>query len=99
MTIQTSNYAVEVRNVTTGTSSVHCLAGSGAGIALKNSKIVFFTGSNKFDIYDTATNTWSIGLLPVVIERASIISVNNSIYVAGGSVNGVLSDKVWKLEF
>ena len=70
---------------------------------LKNNKIVFFTGrgveKNKFDIYDITTDTWSIGVLPQNIVGASIISVNNTIYVAGGYVNGVLSNQVWKLEF
>lgn len=80
----------------------------------KDNKIVFFTTgnkvatdwyveaphiANKFDIYDIATDTWSIGVLPVNIHGASIISVNNTIYVAGGFVDGVLSRQVWKLEF
>lgn len=76
------------------------------GIAVKDNKIVFFTGANvwgelnnRFDIYDVLTNTWSIGLLPAGIYGASIISVNNTIYVAGGIVDGVASNRVWKLEF
>ncbi len=47
---------------------------------------------NNSDIYDVTTNTWSVAHL-------SIISVNNTVYLAGGKINGVLSDKVWKLEF
>jgi len=50
-------------------------------------------------VYDIATNTLSIGVLPVTIEAASIISLNNTIYLAGGLVNGALSNQVWKLEF
>ncbi len=81
----------------------------------KNNKIVFFTSANnvtplyftstpppvhnKFDIYDISTNTWSIGVLSQTIYGSSIISVNNTIYVAGGYVNGILSNQVWKLEF
>jgi len=69
----------------------------------KNNKIVFFTGGgvvkNKFDIYDVTTNTWSAGVLPLEIPLASIISVNGTIYVAGGYVNGVFFNQVWKLEF
>ena len=72
----------------------------------KDGKVLFFRsyGLNalKFDIYDTATNTWSIGLLPQSIGWASIISVNNTIYIAGGVVNGDysnLSNQVWRLEF
>jgi hypothetical protein len=32
-------------------------------------------------------------------QGAAIISVNNTIYVAGGKVNGAFSDQVWILEF
>ena len=81
----------------------------GQNAVLKDGKIIFLNGSrylysldpakNKFDIYDPSTDTWSVGLLPVTIEATSVISVNNTIYVAGGMVNGVFSDKVWKLEF
>ena len=98
---------VEIRDMNTGTSSFACLFQPNAYFSAvqKDNKIVFFTGdwagliTNKFDIYDITTNTWSIGVLPVNISGASIISVNNTIYVAGGLVNGVLSNQVWKLEF
>jgi len=53
---------------------------------------VALNSRNKFDIYYIATNSWSVGVLPVNIDGASIISVNNIIYVA--RVN-----QVWKLEF
>ena len=71
---------------------------------VKDNKILFLRngdleGSDKFDVYDVVSNTWSIGVLPYKIGGASIISVNNTIYVAGVSINGVLSNKVWKLEF
>ena len=100
---------VEIKDVNSGTSSFGCLFQPNAGFfakfdaLLKNNKIIFFTGAgaekNKFDIYDIATNTWSIGVLSQNIENAAIISVNNTIYVAGGLVNGVLSNQVWNLEF
>ena len=81
----------------------------GQNAVAKNNRIIFFNGSrylnsldlhkNKFDIYDPINNTWSVGLLPVTIEAASIISVNNTVYVAGGLVNGALTNQVWKLGF
>jgi hypothetical protein len=81
----------------------------GQNAVVKNNKIVFFNGSrylysldpnkNKFDIFDPTNNTWSVGVLPVTIEGASIISVNNTIYVAGGMVNGVFTNQVLRLEF
>lgn len=96
---------VLIRDESTNNSTWACLfqPNSHFDAVVKNNKIVFFTGwglvKNKFDIYDIATNTWSIGVLSQDIVGASIISVNNTIYVAGGEVNGVLSNQVWKLEF
>jgi N-acetylneuraminic acid mutarotase len=100
-----ANEMVEIRDMNSGSSTFDCLFQPNATFSavLKYNKIVFFTGygaeKNKFDIYDIATNTWSVGVLPQSITAAAIISVNNTVYVAGGKVNGVLSDKVWKLEY
>ena len=74
---------------------------------VKDGKIIFLRHNpqynlpklNLFDIYDTVSNSWSIGVLPTPVTGASVISVNNTIYVAGGNVDGVLRDKVYKLEF
>jgi hypothetical protein len=53
-----------------------------------------------FDIYDLASDNWLVGVLPQPIScYTSIISANNTIYMAGGYVNGVASSQVWKLEF
>ena len=76
----------------------------GQNAVVKNNKIIFLrhedtAGTYKFDIYDLQTKTWSIGVLPVNVTGASIISVNNNIYVAGVYVNNVLSDKVYELDF
>ena len=77
----------------------------GLQAVVKDNKILFLRqddsmgDSDKFDVYDIISNTWSIGVLPYKIGGASIISVNNTTYVAGVSINGVLSNKVWKLEF
>jgi PKD domain/Kelch motif/Galactose oxidase, central domain len=74
---------------------------SGEKAVLKNNRIVYYRpGNNKFDIYDINSNTWSIGILAQPIPvGASIISVNNTIYIAGGYANGVYLNQVWKLEF
>lgn len=106
---------VEIRDVTTQTSSTASLfipgiwtASSGTNAVIRNNRIAFIrlqagifghSYSDKFDIYNINNNSWSIGVLPHLISGASIISVNNIIYIAGGLVDGVLSDKVWKLEF
>ena len=96
---------VEIKDINAQTSSLECLFQPNAffSAVAKSNKIVFFTGwgvaQNKFDIYDVTTSSWSIGVLNQNIYDAAIISVNNTIYVAGGEVNGVLSNQVWKLEF
>ncbi len=92
-----SGCTVEIKNVNTWNSSMEHLFKPGAGQpVLKDNKILFlrtWENPNKFDVYDIATNTWSIGVLPQTIsESASFISVNNTVYVAHGS-------KVYKLEF
>ena len=102
--------SVETININTGSRSLMNLSGpadwfidNGENAVVKDNKIIFWStdrvDTKKFDIYNIATNTWSIGVMPIKISGASIISVNNTIYVAGGSVNGVLSSQVWKLEF
>ncbi len=98
---------VEVRDINTQVSSFTNLfqPNWGFGAFEKDNKIVYLLGRPygtitpmKFDIYDTTTNTWSIGVLAQSIV-GSIISLNNTIYVAEGGLNGALSKQVWKLEF
>ena len=100
---------VEIRDMNTGLSTYGCLFQPNAFISAveSNNKIVFFTTANnyfqnvtdKFDIYDITTDTWSIGIIPQRIYGSCIISVNNIIYVAGGFVNGEISDQLWELNF
>lgn len=102
---------VEIRDVNTGNSSIEYLfrpatwwVDDGQNAVVRNNKIIFFRHSNtdadRFDIYDITSHTWSIGVLPVHIYGTSIISVNNTIYIAGGyNLGGTLSNQVWKLEF
>jgi hypothetical protein len=98
--------SVEINNINGGTSSNAFLFKAGdfdSDIAVvKDGKIIFRPRyyDNKFDIYDIGTNNWYVGVLPVnTIRGGSIISVNNTIYLSGAIVNGVLSNQVWKLEF
>ena len=98
---------VEIRDIVTGLTSISCInPRGGLSAVLKDDKIVFFTGSGgdpgdgvHFEIYNLTTDTWYTAVLDKSITHAAIISVNNVIYVAGGFVNGVGSDQVWKLEF
>jgi len=102
--IMTTSGQIEIRDVNTGISSFHSIyPRSEFSAVVKGDYIVFFTGrygeGNYFDEYNFSTNTWLSGQLPKKINDATIISVNNTIYVAGGYVDGVLSSQVWKLEF
>lgn len=68
---------------------------------MKNGSIVFYTGGTQFDIYDPASDVWSIGVMTQGFDFAGVISVNNTIYIAGGGFPYVTpsSNQVWKLEF
>jgi hypothetical protein len=98
---------VEIKDINSGSSSTQALSSPVAWskAVVQDNKIVFFgAGSDnhediKFDIYDISTNSWSIGLLPMAIGNASIIAVNNTIYIAGVEINGIISNQVWKLQF
>ena len=104
---------LEIKDVNTWNSSSDNLFTQGAwfnnlgqNAVKKDNKIIFFRhyadDASRFDIYDISSHSWSIGVLPVNIKATSIISVNNTIYVAGGWFNddySNLSNKVWKLEF
>lgn len=95
--------SVETLNTNTGARTLMNLSAPRAFLyaVLQDNKVLFLSpdDSDKFDVYDIISNTWSIGVLPYKIGGASIISVNNTTYIAGISINGVLSDKLWKLEF
>ncbi|HEX6333755.1 MAG TPA: kelch repeat-containing protein [Flavisolibacter sp.] len=94
---------VEIRDVSTGTSTYNCLHTTKARfpVVKKNNQLIFFTYSsdNQFDIYDIATNTWKIGRLPFNLAHAAIITVNNEIYVAGGFIDATPAptNGIWKL--
>ena len=110
---RTQTCSVEIKDVNAGSSIIQYLyrPTEWSHAIVKDNKIVFFgahrnsTNANitydfsKFDIYDIVTNTWSIGVMPINIRGASLIAVNNVIYIAGGVVNGALSSQVYKLEF
>ena len=101
---------VEVKDLNGGSNSIEYLFNPagwtidvGQNAVIKDNKILFFrfsgftSESNKFDIYDVTTHSWSIGILNEPIPTgASIISVNNTIYIT--YVSTTLSH-VWKLEF
>ncbi|MFI5132245.1 MAG: PKD domain-containing protein [Chitinophagales bacterium] len=100
---------VEIRDLNTGVSSFTCMIPrSSPAAVIKDDNIVFFTGygpeptGTHFEIYNITTGTWSTAILNRSIQGASVISVNNTIYVTGGSAFSDLPPyhkEVWKLEF
>jgi N-acetylneuraminic acid mutarotase len=95
---------VEQLNLNTGISSLECISPrSNLTAVRKDDNIIFFTGNDgdgkQFEIFNTTSRQWSNARLNQDIRGAGVISVNNTIYVAGGKVNGVTSDQIWKLEF
>ena len=105
---------LDIIDANTGDKSVQYLSRQwpfpGELVAISN-KIVFLKGASpnsnstdEFDIYDITTNTWSIGVLPLLqnisLWGASITSIDGSIYVSGTYDRyGNPSNQVWKLEF
>ena len=80
---------------------------------MKNDVIAFPTGSNtsgaltQFDLYNVNTSAWSI-LRPnqniAGSVNASLINVNNTVYLAGGfqtsgGCNGIFYDRVYTLNW
>lgn len=76
----------------------------------RNSEVAFFPSAiwnndndllrNQFDIYNTATGKWSIGILDKTLVAAGIINAHNTIYIGGGKVDkNKCSNKVYTLSW
>ena len=101
---------VEIRNLQNNTDTFTCITPKVYSTpVMKDDNIIFFPGGmyngqlsgNVFDIYNITTNQWSLVHLNREIYDATIISVNNTIYIAGGRDQpwGPYFRQVWKLEF
>lgn len=105
---------VKIKNIATGAITSNCVLGFVFGApVLKKDVIAFPTGSDangaltQFDLYNTNTAGWSVLRLNQVIAgsvNASIMSVNNTVYLAGGyqnngGCNAIFYDKVYTLNW
>ena len=94
----TATFHVEELNVNTMTSTYTCLHQPmrWSNPVIKNDKIIFLTNSfisgielNKFDIYNTRTGIWSVGVLPPGLIKTGtpiyVESANNEIYTVIGT--------------
>ena len=98
---------VEIKDINTQTSTFSNLSQPKTVFSAFdiNGKLAFFGfgGLNNFDIYDVSTNSWAIGVvnqMPSFYFGSSLVSVNNEIFMAGGTCNGCqYYSQVWKLVF
>lgn len=95
---------VEMYDVSTGNRTFHQLSQGRAFFkaVMKNSKILFYTGStetgqgfDKVDIYNINTQEWSACTMPQSLNYSTIISTGDKVYVTGG----VSSNQVFELEY
>jgi hypothetical protein len=100
----------EIWNTANGSTTTNCLSypRSYPTAIAKNSDMLFFVPgrtmnnailSDQFDIYNTATGKWSVGLLNDPIAGPGIISVNNVVYMGGGKTSNGYTDKVYILNW
>ncbi len=100
------NYnSVEILDLITGDITLECMSSQSVYKAVKKGdNLIFFAentsnSGNQIEIYNIPEGVWYTGKLNDTIDGGAIIAVNNEVYVAGGKVNGMYSDQVWKLEF
>jgi len=100
---------VKIKNMSTGTEAVGCVPYPYKEPVSINNDILFpgnyISGGGelvrKFAIYNIVTGQWSEGLFDQgVSSSAAIISVNNTVYLGGGSLgNHVYTNKVYALSW
>jgi hypothetical protein len=98
---------VEISNSKTGSTSYDFLFTPGNWLSshsknavVKNDKIILLReGQNKFDIYNTTTGQWSIGILPDIAYEYSIISVSNALFVVYHKIQHTTTRQLSRLEF
>jgi N-acetylneuraminic acid mutarotase len=96
---------VEIRNTLTGATANECFLPKAQFQSVKiNNQIIFFTGisidqASQFDVYDISSEQWTTVVLPFNLKGSAIVAANNNIYIAGGSLDLVYTNQVWKLEF
>ncbi|HEX7847988.1 MAG TPA: hypothetical protein VF476_19450, partial [Chitinophagaceae bacterium] len=88
--ISTHQCDVQVWDVINQTTTVLSLKKSISSViaARYNDKLVFFPGpeawASLFEVYNTTTGSWSVGLLPNLLIEGIPFVYNNELYLAGG---------------
>ncbi len=99
---------VEIRDVSTQSSSFTSLSEPAEFFIWRNSKPVYYNGKIVFcvwdhlDIYDPHSNHWSVGRLPQNMAIESMVLVNNALYALMNNTYNfgyTLSKQIWKLQY
>ena len=98
---------VTIKNMATGAETEGCASYPWQGTFSINKDIIFpanYSGGNLISvtIFNTVTGQWSEGHLinPNISSLAAIVSVNNTVYLGGGSVgNYVYTNRVFALNW
>ncbi len=97
---------IQILNVITTNISFHKLTSPVAGFKSKalvhKNDIIFFSGDGvnriHFNKYEIGSAKSTEGRLDKDIVAADIVALKNKFYMAGGTVNGIISDKIWIME-
>ena len=95
---------VEILDINLQTRNFHHLSQARGRIqtAIKDNKIIFFTGDygDKVDIYNILTQTWCWSQSPFLVNYSGLVVSGNNIFVGGGTIGSSGdANQVWKLEF
>ena len=96
-----SSSLVEIWDPAQDSSTIHCLSEGGniSNVVQCDDKLVFLSHpSGTFDIYDLTNDIWYYSNSASIVYP-QMISNNNKIYLAGGSINGGSPDQVFLLDF
>jgi Galactose oxidase, central domain/Kelch motif len=103
---QKPSAALQILNVITNNVSFQKLTSPVTGFKSKalihKNNILFFSGDGvnriHFNKYEPGNAKSTEGRLDKDILAADIVSLKNRIYIGGGTVNGVISNKIWIME-
>ena len=102
--LSSSSDEVEILDINLQTRNFHHLSQARGRIqtAIKDNKIIFFTGdySDRVDIYNIITQTWCWTQSPFLVNYSGLVVSGNNIYVGGGTIgSSANTNQVWKLGF
>jgi hypothetical protein len=93
-----ANFPIQIRD-DTGVIEKACLF-SGTLWASRNSDLLFhYTGVKSVDLYNISSHQWSFARLQEPLHEASVVQLNNKIYLAGGRSDITFSNKVYLLDW